>query len=768
MRQVYLAATGRNYGKTTFALGLLAALIDRGYATAFTKPVGQRYALVDEIPADEDAILMRNLFELDDPIEDMSPVHIRRGFTKSFIRGEVVEDPATKIDAAHRRLVADHDALLIEGTGHAGVGAVVGLSNADVAARLRAPVVIISEGGIGRPIDQIVLNQALFAHRGVPIVGAVINKVDVEADPSLPEVLEQGLARHGIDLLGVLPYRPMLAHPTLTMLIEQMHGELLSSGEDMDRLIEHVAIGSGQARHVLEKIGPGSLLIVQGDRQDIIHAVIAANETQKQLNVEPGLMERLRNRARFGRVPDDPEARLLAGIVFSGGRWPADRDIVALRDAGVFAFLVEDETYPVASQIHGLLVKTHVQDRSKIEVIKQTFAEHFDVDALLERLEQPGAPDGTPTGSAEDAPGSTAGPTPRWVWLRCRDARALLLHPHEHVVDEPGRPQHDRHRQQCRPIDPLQLAQGHGVGTGGVLDLGQRLGREDLLHQPAQDVAFAFTRHVGLARCGQRSIQHRGGRPLPRCQVHVARRQRQPVGFAHGGTGDDPRGQRQVGGHARDDHDLLGILLAEVGVLRTDQREQRGHDGGHSVEVAGPGRALQGLGDSTDADGGVEARRVDLFDSGDPDDVEGLRFADGDVRLGGARIARVVRGVVELARVHEDGGHRGGVLRAGAPHQRPVPFVEPAHRGHQPDRPCAPWPWPRATRRGCAGRGSWPLGRSVHRPVPSDQRSRSRGKVRGDSAWSSLPRPSTSLSTPSSMEVNSASAGKSPVTTASW
>jgi len=414
MRQVYLAATGRNHGKTTFALGLLAALIDKGVDTAFAKPVGQRYAMVDEIPADEDAILMRELFGLDDPLEDMSPVHIPRGFTKSFIRGEVVEDLGSRIDVAHRNLVAGHEALIIEGTGHAGVGAVVGLSNADVAARLQAPVVIVSEGGVGRPIDEIVLNHALFARRGVPLVGAVINKVDVDADPSLPEVLEKGLALHGIDLLGVLPYRPMLAHPTLSMLIEQMHGDLLSSGEDMDRLIEHVAIGSGQARHVLEKIGPGSLLIVQGDRQDIIHATIAANETQKQLNREPGLLDRLRNRSRFGRTPDDPEARLLAGMVFTNGRRPADRDIEALRKAGIFALLVPDEIYPVASQIHDLLVKTHVQDRTKIEVIKEVVSEHFDVDALLERLEPPSSSfavsPGVIEGVIEGAPDGTAGP----------------------------------------------------------------------------------------------------------------------------------------------------------------------------------------------------------------------------------------------------------------------------------------------------------------------------------------------------------------------
>ncbi|MFO7531716.1 MAG: AAA family ATPase [Candidatus Limnocylindrales bacterium] len=429
MRQVYLAGTGRNHGKTTFALGLMAELIDRGYSTAFTKPVGQRYALVDEVPADEDAILMRHLFGLPDPLADMSPVHIPRGFTRSFIRGEVVEDLSAKIDAAHQRLSQDHDVLLIEGTGHAGVGAVVGLSNADVAARLRAPVVVISEGGIGRPIDHIVLNQALFARHGVPLVGAVINKVDADADPTLPDTLARGLARHGVDLLGVLPYRPMLSHPTLTMLIEQLQGELLSSGEDMDRLIEHVAIGSGQARHVLEKIGPGSLLIVQGDRQDIIHTTISANETQKRINREPGMLDRLRNRPRFGRIPDDPEYQLLAGIVFTNGRRPGERDIAALRQAGIFALLVQDEIYPIASQIHGLLVKTHVQDRTKIEVIKKVVAQHFDVDGLLERLDRPASATSGLLHDEAHAAGDGAGQRRSWAQRRLQrlTARASRL-----------------------------------------------------------------------------------------------------------------------------------------------------------------------------------------------------------------------------------------------------------------------------------------------------------------------------------------------------
>ena len=71
MRQLYLAATGMNRGKTTFALGLLAALIERGLDTGFIKPVGQRYAVVDGVPADEDAILMRTVFALPDELSVM-------------------------------------------------------------------------------------------------------------------------------------------------------------------------------------------------------------------------------------------------------------------------------------------------------------------------------------------------------------------------------------------------------------------------------------------------------------------------------------------------------------------------------------------------------------------------------------------------------------------------------------------------------------------------------------------------------------------------
>ena len=64
MRHLYLAATGQNRGKTTTALGFLDGFIREGLATGFMKPVGQRTVIQDGVAADEDAVLMKAVFDL--------------------------------------------------------------------------------------------------------------------------------------------------------------------------------------------------------------------------------------------------------------------------------------------------------------------------------------------------------------------------------------------------------------------------------------------------------------------------------------------------------------------------------------------------------------------------------------------------------------------------------------------------------------------------------------------------------------------------------
>jgi len=376
VRQLYLAATGQNRGKTTAALGLFEGFVRRGLDAGFMKPVGQRTVIDQGEPADEDAVLMRSVFGLTEPYSILSPVHIPRGFTKAYIAGEVVEDLGAKIVQAHATF-RDREVLLIEGTGHTGVGAVIGLSNAAVAASVGAPAIIISEGGVGRPIDEIVLNAALFARHGVPVGGAIVNKVDVKAQPGIERVLERGLAPYNIPLLGVLPVRPLLSNPTLEMILEGVRGETIHPGPDLERVIDGVAIGAMEPGHMLERVGPGTLVIVPGDREDVILTLTTAHLMGAP---RPASVDELTQPTL--ELGDD-HAGASIGLVLTGGYRPRKAVIEAIRRADLFATLVPKDTYTVASEVHDLLVKTHAADREKIELIKELVGRNLDIDRVL-------------------------------------------------------------------------------------------------------------------------------------------------------------------------------------------------------------------------------------------------------------------------------------------------------------------------------------------------------------------------------------------------
>ena len=383
MRQLYLAATGQNRGKTTTSLGLLNGFLSRGLRTGFMKPVGQRTVIDHGEPADEDAVLMHETFGLREPYSVMSPVHIPRGFTKAYIAGEVVDDLGDRIlrAQAHYR---EHDVLLIEGTGHAGVGAVIGLSNARVAAMLGSPTVIVSEGGVGRPIDEIVLNAALFRANGVTVAGAIVNKVDIDAQPGIARVIASGLAPYDIPLLGVLPVRPILSNPTLEMILEGVHGEVLHEGPDLERVIDDVAVGAMEPRHMLERVGPGTLVIVPGDREDVILTLTTAH----QLGMADRSNRDQQDQDATRGITNDHDGAAI-GLVLTGGYRPRPAVIDAIRRADLCATLVNEDTYAVASEVHDLLVKTHAADLVKIELIKQLVAGNLDVDRIFEVASEP-------------------------------------------------------------------------------------------------------------------------------------------------------------------------------------------------------------------------------------------------------------------------------------------------------------------------------------------------------------------------------------------
>jgi BioD-like phosphotransacetylase family protein len=171
------------------------------------------------------------------------------------------------------------------------------------------------------------------------------------------------------------------------MLLEQLHGELLHPGDDLDRAIEHVAIGDMPPGHLRGHIDPGTLLILPGDRRDVIAEAVTAHDAQRIRQPRSGPAEPARELQPKAPGQLGQAAVPVAGMIFTGGIRPHREEIDALRRAGIFAYLMDEPTYEVAYRVHGLLVKTHPANRAKIEEIKRLVAAHFDVDGLLDRLD---------------------------------------------------------------------------------------------------------------------------------------------------------------------------------------------------------------------------------------------------------------------------------------------------------------------------------------------------------------------------------------------
>jgi len=219
-----------------------------------------------------------------------------------------------------------------------------------------------------------------------------VNKVDLDAQPGIAAVLERGLANNGIRLLGVLPVRPILSNPTLGMVLEGVKGDTIHSGPDLDRVIDGVAIGAMEPRHMLERVGPGTLVIVPGDREDVILTLTTAHLARRfrvASAAEAARIAQIASEATNERTANvDGHEGAAIGLVLTGGYRPREAVIAAIRQADLFATLVREDTYVVASEVHDLLVKTHPADVEKIETIKGLVAEHLDIERILAVAEE--------------------------------------------------------------------------------------------------------------------------------------------------------------------------------------------------------------------------------------------------------------------------------------------------------------------------------------------------------------------------------------------
>lgn len=358
--RIFIAATEQNTGKTTTSLGLYANLRDRVGRIGFMKPVGQRFTEIEGKQIDEDSVLIRDTYDTQIPIEDMSPIAVEPDFTRRYINGGNHEALTKRIQNSFDRACWEKDFVIIEGTGHAGVGATFDLSNAHVAHLLQSKVILVTPAGIGRPIDEAALNKALFDAQGVEIIGVVMNKVLPDKLAYIADFATRGFEHLGLELLGVVPMEKILSQPTLEQICQRIRGDFLCNGDLARERIERFIIGAASSANLFHHVEEQTLLIVPGDREDVVLAALSRSE--------------------------NPNENSLAGMVLSDDLRPHARLLEMLTQTRLPVMFSPLDSYSIAQKIHSMTVKTLPGDIQKIEKIQSLIAQHVNIPRILEKI----------------------------------------------------------------------------------------------------------------------------------------------------------------------------------------------------------------------------------------------------------------------------------------------------------------------------------------------------------------------------------------------
>ncbi|HWI41599.1 MAG TPA: AAA family ATPase, partial [Verrucomicrobiae bacterium] len=270
-KKVFIAATGQNCGKTTMSVSLMHLAKKKYGRVGFIKPVGPKLQKFGDLMVDKDAALMATTYGLQEDIALMSPLAMGKNFTRDYLDRRMSEVSLRAcIQEAFHKLEQKYDYLIIEGAGHGGGGAIFGLSNAAVARMLDAPVVLVTEGGIGSVIDAVHLNMAIFEREKADVRLIMVNKLRADKRETSLRYLEKAFAGTGIGVCTGFAYSPILANPTLGHVADLLKLPLCGDQNERSRLIHHIHLGAASSQRVIDGLESSTLLVLTSSRDELI------------------------------------------------------------------------------------------------------------------------------------------------------------------------------------------------------------------------------------------------------------------------------------------------------------------------------------------------------------------------------------------------------------------------------------------------------------------------------------------------------------------
>ena len=265
-------------GKSAVVLGLARQLLQKGVPVCLGKPLADS---AEATPAggeliDDDVRFVGQILGL--AADQLVPsVHLQgeAPARQRLLSGDL--QPGEGFERLRQRLQADADGItLLEASGNLHDGLLYGLSLAQVAQGLQAPVLLVHAWEACSSVEPLLAAQQQL---GDLLCGVVLNGVPPEQVEGIRADVVPAMEALGLPVLGVMPRSPLLRSVTVEELVRRLDARVLCCLDRLDLLVETLSIGAMNVNSAMEffRRRRNMAVVTGADRTDIQLAALEAS-----------------------------------------------------------------------------------------------------------------------------------------------------------------------------------------------------------------------------------------------------------------------------------------------------------------------------------------------------------------------------------------------------------------------------------------------------------------------------------------------------------
>jgi len=272
--------------------------------------------------------------------------------------------------------MANKDIIIAEGTGHPGVGGIVGLSNAHVGNLVGADILYISGGGIGKALDMLEVDLSYFLYMKSNVRGILFNRLLPDKINTVKEYITEKLLQemypgfeHPISIYGYLPAIDDLPNPSMAVVKKHLKNAKIIGDSDTDpwqRTCRSIRIISLQEEYLdLDKfLHSGDIVVIAAGSKGRIKKII---EYSDKLS-EP-----------------------IGGLIISCAkeeRGLKPENVKRINKSKIPTLVLTDNTQTVERKLFYTFENSKIQlyDNKKILEIEEMFNEHFQMGKFVDHF----------------------------------------------------------------------------------------------------------------------------------------------------------------------------------------------------------------------------------------------------------------------------------------------------------------------------------------------------------------------------------------------